>query len=159
MILKKITLIIFLLAIFLTLLGCSVNQTVSFKEFYSEVIGFSEDDEKFKPIQQDAVLMLTNEDFQKFKDTYFTPREIPMGSPNKEKAVLYLQIPSPASTVNQYKVKSINITSDTLTVNLKKTSFALVDGISGFTGSWKWVMFIEVDKTDLKDGMKIVIKK
>lgn len=142
-----------------SLIGCSANKSIEFKEFYSQVIGFSENDEKSKPIQQDTILMLTNENFQKFKDKYFTPREIPMESPNKEKAVLYLQIPSPTSSVNTYSVKSINLKNDTLTVNLKKTSIAMVDGKSGFNGTWKWVMFIEVDKANLKDNMKIVIKK
>ena len=141
------------------LIGCSADKNIKFKDFYSQVIGFNENDEKSKPIQQDTILMLTNDDFQKFKDKYFTPRKIPMESPNKEKAVLYLQIPSPASSVNTYSVKSINLKKDTLTVNLKKPSVAMVDGKSGFNGTWKWVMFIEVDKTNLKDNMKIVIKK
>jgi len=33
----------------------------------------------------------------------------------------------------------------------------MVDGKNKF--KWKWVMFIEIDKTNLKDNMKIVIKK
>jgi hypothetical protein len=141
------------------LIGCSASKDVEFKEFYSQVIGFSENDEKYKTIQQDTVLMLGNEDFQKFKEEYFTPREIPMETPDKEKAVLYLQIPSPTSSVNTYNVKSINVTNNTLTVNLNKSSVAQVDGIDGFNGTWKWVMIMEVDKTNLKDNMKIVIKK
>jgi hypothetical protein len=156
---KKIVLIIFSSIIFLTLLGCSANKNVQFKEFYSQVIGFSEKDEKSKPVPQDTILMMTNEDFQKFKDKYFTPREIPMDSPDREKAVLYLQIPSPTSSVNEYRVKSINISNNTLTVNLEKSSVAEVDGKSGFNGTWKWVMFVEVDKTNLKDNMKVVIEK
>jgi len=141
------------------LIGCSASKDVKFKEFYSQVIGFSENDEKYKTIQQDTVLMLGNEDFLKFKNEYFTPREIPMESPDKEKAVLYLQIPSPTSSVNTYNVKSINVTNNTLTVNLNKSGVAQVDGIDGFNGTWKWVMLMEVDKTNLKDAMKIVIKK
>ena len=141
------------------LIGCSASKDVEFKEFYSQVIGFTESDEKYKTIQQDTVLMLGNEDFQKFKEEYFTPREIPMETPDKEKAVLYLQIPSPTSSVNTYNVKSINVTNNTLTVNLNKSSVAQVDGTDGFNGTWKWVMLMEVDKTNLKDNMKIVIKK
>jgi hypothetical protein len=120
----------------------SNSKDVEFKEFYSQVIGFSENDEQLKTIQQDAVLMMDNEDFQKFKDEYFTPRKIPMESPDKEKAVLYLQIPSPTSSVNGYNVKSINVSNDTLTVNLNKSGGAEVNGIEGFDGTWKWVMFI-----------------
>ena len=141
------------------LIGCSTKNSVQFKEFYSQVIGFSESDEKSKPIPQDNILMMTNEDFLKFKDKYFTPREIPMESPAKEKAVLYLQIPSTSSSVNEYKVESININNKTLTVNLKKSAVAAVDGKSGFNGTWKWVMFIEVDKTNLKDNMEVVVNK
>ena len=140
------------------LIGCSASKDVEFKEFYSQVIGFSENDEKFiKTIQQDTVLMLGNVDFQKFKEKYLS--EIPMELPNKEKAVLYLQIPSPTSSVNTYSVKSINVSNNTLTVNLNKSGVAQVDGTDGFNGTWKWVMLIEVDKTNLKDNMKIVIKK
>ncbi|MDD7793013.1 hypothetical protein [Clostridium sp. 'White wine YQ'] len=141
------------------LVGCSTKKSVQFKEFYSQVIGFSENDEKSKPIPQDTILMLTNEDFQKFKDKYFNPREIPMESPDKEKAVLYLQIPSSTSSVNQYNVESININNKILTVKLKKSAVAQVDGKSGFNGTWKWVIFIEVDKTNLKDNMDVVVKK
>jgi hypothetical protein len=101
--------------------------------------------------------MMTNEDFQKFKNKYFTPRKIPMDSPDKEKAVVYLQIPSPTSTVSEYRVKSINARNNTLTVNLEKSAVAEVDGVSGFNGTWKWVMFIQIDKSDLKDGMKVVL--
>lgn len=142
------------------LIGCSVNKNVEFKEFYSQVIGFSENDEKSKSIQQDTILMLTNEDFQKFKDEYFTPRKIPMESPDKEKAVLYLQIPSQTSTVNNYSAESINVRNNTLIVNLKKSGgYYEVDGVSGFNGTWKLVMLIEVDKTNLKDNMEIVVNK
>jgi hypothetical protein len=141
------------------LIGCSANKNVKFKEFYSQVIGFSENDVKSEPIKQDTILMLNNEDFQKFKDKYFTPKEISMETPDKEKAVLYLQIPSATSSINTYSVKSIDVSNNTLTVNLKKSSIAQVDGKSGFSGTWKWVMLIEVDKTNLKDNMKIVIKK
>jgi hypothetical protein len=141
------------------LIGCSANKNVEFKEFYSQVIGFSENDEKSKPIQQDTIIMMVNDDFQKFKDKYFTSREIPVGSPDKEKAVLYLQITSPTSSVNTYSIQSINVKNNTLTVNLKKSDVAQVDGIGGFNGTWKWVMFIEVDKTNLKDNTNIVIRK
>jgi len=135
----------------------SDSKDVEFKEFYSQVIGFSENDEQLKTIHQDAVLMMDNEGFQKFKDEYFTLRKIPMKSPDKEKAVLYLQIPSPTSLVNSYNVKSINVSNDTLTVNLNQSGAAEVNGIEGFNGTWKWVMFIEVDKTNLKENMEIVI--
>ncbi len=141
------------------LVGCSTKKSVQFREFYSQVIGFSENDEKSKPIPQDTILMMTNEEFQKFKNKYFTPREIPMESPGKEKAVLYLQIPSPTSSVNQYSVQSINISNKTLTVNLKKSAVAQVDGKSGFNGTWKWGMVIEIDKTNLKDNMDVIVKK
>lgn len=156
---KKIILVVFLAILFMGLVGCSANKNVEFKEFYSEVIGFNKDDEKSKPIEQDTILMITNENFQKFKDKYFTPRGIPVDTPNKEKAVLYLQIPSSTSQVNTYSVQSINIKNNTLAVNLEKSEVAQVDGKGGFSGTWKWVMFIEVDKADLKDNMKIVIKK
>ncbi|MCM0650232.1 hypothetical protein NBE98_17850 [Clostridium swellfunianum] len=156
---KLIALLCLVIIMSQAVIGCSANNSVQFKEFYSQVIGFSEGDEISKPVPQDTILMMTNEDFQKFKDIYFTPRKIPMESPDKEKAVLYLQIPSPSSSVNVYSVKNINISSSTITVNLKKSAAAQVDGKSGFNGSWKWVMFIEIDKTDLKDNMKVVVKK
>jgi len=158
-IVKKTILVVFLSILFMGLVGCSANKSVEFKEFYSEVIGFDKNDKKLKPIEHDAILMITNDNFQEFKDKYFTPREIPMDSPDKEKAVLYLQIPSSTSRVNTYGVESINIKNNTLAVNLKKSAVTQVDGKGGFNGIWKWVMFIEVDKADLKDNMKIVIKK
>jgi hypothetical protein len=140
------------------LIRCSTNKEVEFKEFFSDIIGFSKIDEELT-IQQDAIIMLTNEEFQKFKDEYFTSREIPMKSPDKEKAVLYLQIPSPTCSVQGYRVESINLSDNILTVDLKQSSSAQVDGIEGFDGTWKWVMLIEVDKTNLKDNMKIVVNK
>ena len=103
--------------------------------------------------------MISNEDFQKFSDKYLKPRELPMKSPNKEKAVLYLQFPSPSSKVDIYSVKSMNLSNNTLTVNLKKSPAALVEGGIGFKGTWKWIILIEVDKDNLKNNMKIVINK
>lgn len=141
------------------IIGCSANKNVKFKAFYSQIIGFSENDEKSNPIHQDTILIMTNEDFQKFKNKYFTPRKIPIESPDKEKAVLYLQVPSTTSSVNTYSVQSINVKNNALTVNLKKSAVAQVDAVTVFNGTWKWVMFVEVDKTNLKNDMKIVIKK
>ncbi|AQR95626.1 MULTISPECIES: hypothetical protein [Clostridium] len=155
---KRVLLSIFTIIIMFQLIGCSTNKEVEFKEFFSDIIGFSKIDEELI-IQQDAIIMLTNEEFQKFKDEYFTSREIPMKSPDKEKAVLYLQIPSPTCSVQGYRVESINLGDNILTVNLKQSSGAQVDGIEGFDGTWEWVMLIEVDKTNLKDNMKIVVNK
>ena len=140
-------------------ISCSSNKNVEFKEFYSQVIGFDENNEKLKSIDNDKILIMTNENFQQFKDEYFTPREIPMESPDKEKAILYLPIPSVDSSVNTYTVKSMTVKNNTLKVNLQKSGVSQVDGISGFSGTWKWVMFIEVDKTNLKDNMDIVINE
>ncbi|MFT8352907.1 hypothetical protein [Clostridium saccharoperbutylacetonicum] len=155
---KRVLLSIFTIIIMFQLIGCSTNKEVEFKEFFSDIIGFSKIDEKLI-IQQDAIIMLTNEEFQKFKDEYFTSREIPMKSPDKEKAVLYLQIPSPTCSVQGYRVESINLGDNILTVDLKQSSGAQVDGIEGFDGTWEWVMLIEVDKTNLKENMKIVVNK
>ena len=156
---KKLLILIFTIIMSQFLIGCSANKNVEFKEFFSQVVGFSENDKKSEPIQQDIILMLTNDDFQKFKDEYFTPRKIPMESPDKEKAVLFLQIPSQTYLVDAYSVESINISDNTLTVNLKKSGCYEVNGISGFNGSWKLVKLIEVDKTNLKDNMEIVVNK
>lgn len=141
------------------LIGCTANKNVGFKEFYSQVIGFSKNDEESKPIQQNSILMITNKNFKKFKDKYFTPRKIPMKSPNKEKAVIFIQISSATSTVNTYNIESINARGKTLTVKLKPRGVVETDGVNGFNGTWKWVMLAEIDKTNLKDGMKIVINK
>lgn len=157
---KKLLLFIFgAIIISQFLIGCSVNKNIDFKEFYSQVIGFSENDVKLMPIEQDSILMLTNADFQKFKDKYFTPREIQIESTDKDKAVLYLQIPSPTSAVNTYIIKSINLKDNTLTINLRKPTIASVDNKSGFNGSWEWVMFVAIDKTNLSNNTKIVINK
>ncbi|WP_241393436.1 hypothetical protein [Clostridium beijerinckii] len=72
---------------------------------------------------------------------------------------MYLQIPSPTCSVQGYRVENINLGDNILTVNLKQSSSAQVDGIEGFDGTWEWVMLIEVDKTNLKDNMKIVVNK
>lgn len=157
---KKLLLLIFTILIMSqTFISCSSNKNLNFKEFYSQIIGFDENDEKSKSIEKDKILIMTNEDFQQFKDEYFTSREIFLESPDKEKAVLYLQIPSVDSSVNTYTIQSMNVKNDTLTVNLQKSGVAQVDGINGFNGTWKWVMFIELGKTDLKDNMAIIVNK
>lgn len=156
---KRVLLVIFAIIMSQILIGCSTNKNVKFKEFYSDIIGFSKNDVE-QTIQKDTILMLNNEEFQKFKDEYFIPRKIPMKSPDKEKAVLYLQMPSPTCSVQGYSVKSINSINNVLTVNLNESAGgAQVDGIEGFDGTWKWVMLIEVDKTNLKNNMKIVVNK
>lgn len=156
---KKTLLLFCIIILFQFLIGCSSKKDVGFKEFYSEVVGFQDNDEKLKTVPQDTILMMTNEDFQKFTDEYFTPRELPIESPDKKKAVLYIQISSPTSSVNTYRVKSITIRNKTLIVSLEKSAVVKVDAKSGFNGTWKWVMFIEANKAKLKDDMKIVVKK
>jgi hypothetical protein len=141
------------------LIGCSSKKRVPFNELYSEVIGFVENNEKYKPVPQDTILLMTTEDVQKFYDKYFTLRKFPMEPLSKEKSVLYIQIPSPASSVDIYCVHSVDVKGNILTVSLEKTGPAQVDAAEDLSWIWKWVMFIEVDKTNLKDNMKIVIKK
>ena len=143
----------------LFLIGCSAQRKIEFKEIYSETIGFSDSVDKYKPISQDAVLLLTNEDFQIFMDKYFTKRKIPIESMDKEKAVLYLQIPSTTNAVDTYYVENMYVKNSTLTVNLTKMSAGYVDAKEGFNGIFKWVLVLEVDKHNLKDDMKIVIEK
>lgn len=156
---KLLSLVCIIVIISQVFTGCSANKNVQFKEFYSLVIGFSENDEKSKPVPQDTILMSSNEEFLKFKDKYFTARELRIDSPDKEKAVLYIQIPSDTSSVNSYKVESINAKNKILTVNLKQSGMAMVKATEGFNGKWKWVLLVEMDKTNLKNNMKIVINK
>ncbi len=145
----------------LFLVGCSDPKDVGFNEVYTEVIGFSENIKRSKPIKQDLILLMTNEEYIKFKDEYFSQRGFPKESPHKENAILYIQIPSNASTaVDRFHVKSISAKDNVLTVMLRKYSGTEVCPAEGFTSDvFKWVMFIEIDKTYLKDNMKIVIKK
>lgn len=156
---KILIVISFIMAQFL--IGCSANNIVEFKEFHAQVMAFSESNQKSKPIQPDAILMIDYEDFEKFKFNYFTSRQIPTSANDKEKAVLFLQIPSDSThIVNNYQVESMNVRSNILTVTLKKkASVSEVDTVRGFNGTLKWVMLIEVDKAQLKEDMKIVVKK
>lgn len=156
---RMLTVICIMVAILLMLSGCVEKKEVQFKEFYSEIIVFSNTDGKSKSVPEDAVLMINDKDFQQFKEEYFTPREIPVGSPEHRKAVLFLQIESPTSSVNRYIVKSITVKNNTLIVKVKGTSVSQVDGVDGFNGPWEWVMFVEVDKKDLKQDMKIIVKR
>lgn len=155
----KKSILILLIIIFISqlLFACSSNDKVEFKEFYSQIIGFNENNEHSKPIENDTTLMMTNDEFEKFNDKYFKPREIPMDSPDKEKAVFYLQIPSSTSSVNTYSIKNINVKNNTLTVTLEKGGVVQVDGKTGFN-NWKWVMFLELDKAYLNDNMDVILK-
>ena len=150
-----------LVVIAIFLIGCSESKDVDFNEVYTEVMGFSENIERAKPIQQDSILLMTNAEYIKFKDEYFSQRMIPMESPHKEKAVLYIQLPPNESlAVDIFHVKSISAKDNVLTVMLRKYLGTEVDAAEGFTSDmFKWVMFIEIDKTYLKDDMKIVIKE
>ena len=160
-IMKK-SLLFILLGIIITplLVGCAAGKDVEFKEFYTQVIGFSESKKILKPIKQDAILMMANEDFLTFKDKHFTPRRIPVESPDKDKAVLFLQIPSTTSSVNVYSIKNIKVSSNTLTVYLNKSPGAEeVNPTQAINYSWEWIMFVEIDKSNLKENMKIIVKK
>ena len=135
--------------------GCSRKEIVPFKPFYNQVLGFSNSGEEYKPIEQDTLLMLDNEDFQDFKKEYFEPREIPMEEPDEEKAVLYLQIPSESSSVNTYSVKDVSVKGNILTVNLINIGVAKVNPVEGFDGKWYYVILLGIDKTNLKENLKI----
>lgn len=149
---------------FQSLVSCSNKAGESVEvvgtNLYTQVIGFTDSDANSKPIPQDTLLMMTNTEFQKFKDKYFTPRELPIGEPEKEKAVLFIQIASKTSSIETFSVKSLNVKNNTLTVNLKENGIMQLSISKGFeTATFKWVMLIQVDKTKLKEDMKIVIKK
>lgn len=168
---KRFLILIFTIVIvFQLLIGCSTsmvtvnkvtpNNALEFKEIYSHIIGFSTKNNNFKPIDQDTILFMTNEAFQEFKDEYFSAEAIQIKSPDTKKAVLYLQIPSlTTSTVINYTVNSININNDTLTVNLKKSAVTAIDCNNDVNCTWEWVIFLEVDKTNLKDNISIIVKK
>jgi hypothetical protein len=156
---KRWFVVIVIIIISQLLLGCSEKKVIEFREFYSEVIGFSMEVEELKPIEPNIILMMTNDDFQHFKDKHFTPREIPMEEPNEERAVLYLQIPAPGTAVNTYSVESMDIKNKTLTVRLKREAQSFVNSPGGKKYMYKWVMLIEIDKSQLSDKIQVVIKK
>lgn len=152
---KLISLICIIIITSQSLIGCSANTNVQFSSLFSQILDFSESDS----VPHDAILMISNEDFQKFRSNYVRFSDISMKSLDKEKAVLYLQIPSSTTSVNEYSVKSIKISNDTLIVNLKKSRVISPKVPRGFKGTYKWVMFLEVDKSNLRNDMKIEIKK
>lgn len=157
---KRLMTIVFMLVLasqFLT--GCSESKHIKLKDLYHQVVGFSDNDETLQPVPQDAILLMTHEDYQSFMDMYFSARELPIESPDKDKAVLYLQFPSASTAVDTFCVKNIYLKNKTMTVNIKNIGTSMVDPIAGFDGTFKWVMFLEFDKSDLKDNMKIVINK
>jgi len=137
----------------------NINYAVAYKEIYSEIIGFDENNDLLKPIPQDTMLILKNENYQKFVNEYFVPREIPIPEPDKEKAVLYLQMPSEDSSVDTYTVKGISVKENNLVIDIEKEGMAQVDAVSEFKGMFKWVEFIEIDKQKLSDNMKIKVNK
>lgn len=68
-----------------------------------------------------------------------------------------MQFPFKANSIISYKVQSINVKNNALTVSLESTGGGgQVDTVEGFKGIWKWIMFVEIDKANLKDNMKIV---
>jgi hypothetical protein len=156
--------LIFIITVPQLLTGCSRNSAQAYavesSVLYSEIIGFSDNDETSKSIPKDAILMITNDKYQEFYDKYFKIRKFPIKEPDKNKAVLYLQIPSNTSSVKTYSVKSINVKDNTLTVNLNEGPAGQVHRASGYENSiFKFVMLIQLDKTQLKDNMKITVNK
>jgi hypothetical protein len=137
--------------------SCTNKKEIEYKEFYSQIIGFSQDKDNYKAIENDSILMIDNSEYTKFADKYFTMRKLPIKSPNTEKAVLFLQIPSDSDFVDCYITKSVTVRNNTLTVNLEKNSEAIVDGDVQL--NWKWVILLEIDKSHLKENMKIVVNK
>lgn len=137
--------------------SCTNKKEVEYKEFYSQIIGFSQDRDNYKAIENDSILMVDKTEYTKFIDKYFTMRKLSIEPPNTEKAVLFLQIPSDSDIVPCYTINSITVRNKTLIVNLEKSSEAIVDGETVM--NWKWIMLIELDKSYLKDDMKIVVNK
>lgn len=102
---------------------------------------------------------MSRDDYETFVNTYFKPREIPIGATDPAKAVLYVQIPSPQTQVSQYRVDDITLSGDTLRIHLKQSGAAQVEAAPGFTGTWKWVLFLELDQANLKKDLKLEIQK
>lgn len=151
---RLLTLIFIVTFVSQFLISCSLNNNIQFKEL-REIIGLSE-----SALPVDSILMMTNENYQKNKDKYFTPRKIitPTESLAKGKAILYLQYPSSSTAAGEYRVKGVSVNGDNLIVNLKK---AKIDTNSPYyhpPGTYKWATFIELDKANLKDNMIIQVK-
>ena len=157
---KKITAIICFIVLAVQILtGCSANKRIQFEDIYQQVIPFSDNDVTMKPVPQDTILMMTNEEYTKFVDDYFKLRQLPIALSDPEKAALYIQIAAADYSVDQYRAEKIYLKDNTLTVSLEKVGTSKVKAPEGFKGSFKWVMFIVLDKAELKSDMKIVIKK
>jgi hypothetical protein len=153
--------VLIILLLFLT--GCSmisVEKEVTFNTFYTEIIGFSESNEKIKPIPNDVMLMVDNKEYQDFTDKYLTVRELPIEDPDKEKAVLFIQIPSESLSVQKYGVINIKIKGKQLIIELIKNSTAFVNPADGFENAiFKWIALVEIDKSHLSNKMDIIVNK
>lgn len=157
---KKCLILICTIIIFSHLLiGCSSAKDVEFKEIYADTISYKPIDENSKPVSEETILMMANQDFEMLKDNYIMDKKIQTKSLDKDKAVLYIQMPGSKSSVKLYKVKDIKVNEDTLTVQLDNYGADLSISLEGDNSIHIWTMLVELDKTNLNDDMKIVVKK
>jgi hypothetical protein len=137
--------------------GCLKEQKIEFIELFNHVIGYDDNDEMYKPIPVDSLLMMDKSEFDKFNEDYFSSREIDFKFPKDHKAELFIQIPSDSDAVNSYRVSSIIRSNKELIVNLSKTGETEFKRAEGFKGEFKWIIIVELDKKYLIDDMKVVV--
>jgi hypothetical protein len=145
-----------LLSLFLS--SCASAREIKFDGLYNEVIGFADSE----PTPEDQMLLLTLKDYKSFMDDYFTDRQLQIGEPNEDNAVLYIQIPAESTSVTPLFVKEIEAQGNKLVVKIGQAGKSIsstinVEPIQGFVGHFKWVIFTEVDKKYLRNNMEIEI--
>lgn len=139
--------------------GCVKERRIEYVELYTQVLGFDDNDDWYKSIPEDNILMVDEKEFDEFNEEYFISRELPIDFPSDDQAELFIQVPADHDMVDSYGITTICKRGHELTVTLKKTGTTKVHAAEGFNGTFKWVIIAEVDKTYLSDNMRIVVKK
>jgi hypothetical protein len=158
---KHLSMGFLILYLILVFTGCSSpfqSVNIEYNVLYEQVVGFSINNNLMKPITEDVRLLTKDDEYQSFVNEHFVSRELPVKPHTKGNAVLYVQMKSNATTVQGYGIERISYNNNVLEVSLYKNGNYGVDPAAGFDGVFKWIMLIEIDKTQINSKTRVEIK-
>ena len=134
---------------------------LDFYQLLADTLAFSNTDPTVKPIPTNALLMLTDVEYQRFLNQYFQPRKWPPPPlfHQPDTAVIFIQIPGTMSHVQTYGVENIQIENGVVVVNLQQRAGAEILPAPEFRGVFNWVLLLEIDKSLLNDSTQVKVKR
>lgn len=156
---KKVIIVsLILITIAIAMIYFFPRNITSYYAFYTEYLGFSEEGLGFRVVEEKPILLYEFDDYLEFKDLLLDGKELPIRDPSVNSSVIYLQMKGTGTSALTYYVDNIKVQGNRIIVTLEEGGGVEISPVVDFTGEFYYVMFIEVDRTDVRAGMSVEVE-